>query len=77
MREQETQIIELKFASIVTYEIIAVVKLSQPETLHTNEVPYIQLILRNAQPLLIPYDTSEERDAEYNIVCESLKTLHA
>lgn len=76
MQEHEVKTIELKFATVVSHEVVAVAKLTQPATLQTPEVPYIQIQLRNTQPLLIPYDSEEERDSEYDIVKESMKTTN-
>lgn len=73
MQEHEVNTIELKFATVIANEVVAVAKLNQPATLQTPEVPYIQIQMRNTQPLLIPYDSEEERDAEYDIVKEAMK----
>lgn len=76
MQEHEVKTIELKFATVVSHEVVAVAKLTQPATLQTPDVPYIQIQLRNSQPLLIPYDSEEERDSEYDLVKESMKTAN-
>lgn len=72
--QQEVKVIVLKFATVLTCEVVAVMKLNQPATLHTNEVPYIQLLIRNTQPLLIPYETEEERDLDYDKICQEIST---
>lgn len=74
MQEHEVKTIELKFVTVVSHEVVAVAKLTQPATLQTPDVPYIQIQLRNSQPLLVPYDSEEERDSEYDVVKEAMKT---
>lgn len=74
MQEHETKIVVLKYAAIVTGDIVAIAKLTQPATLQTLEVPYMQVQLRGTQPLLVPYETEEERDADYEMVKEQLGT---
>jgi len=73
MQEREVKTIDLKYATVVSNDVVAVSKLTQPATLQTPEVPYIQIQLRATQPLLIPYDTEEDRDEEYNIVKDAIK----
>ncbi len=68
MQEHETKIVSLKYAAIVVGDIVAIAKLTQPATLQTVEVPYMQVQLRGTQPILIPYDTEEERDEDYTKV---------
>lgn len=68
MQEHETKIVSLKYAAIVVGDIVAIAKLTQPATLQTAEVPYMQVQLRGTQPILIPYDTEEERDEDYTKV---------
>jgi hypothetical protein len=68
-------VIELKEAAVIKHNIIAIAKMRQPQTLQTPEVPYIQFTLRGSlQPLLIPYDTDEECNEEYEKVLAALKS---
>ena len=70
----ETELVELAQAVIVRHDIMAIAKMRQPQTLQTPEVPYMQITLRGSlQPLLIPYDTDEECDVEYQKVLAALK----
>lgn len=71
---QETKIVDLKYAAIVVGDIVAIAKLTQPETLQTAAVPYMQVQLRGTQPILIPYETEDERDADYDKVKALLGT---
>lgn len=71
------QIIKLANAIMVVQHIAAVVKINQPATLHTDEIPCIQVSFVNAPPLLIPYETIEERDNEYDEVDKVLAQLYS
>lgn len=73
MNEKENMLIELKEATIVAHNVIAVAKMRQPATLQTPEVPYLQLILRDGQPLLVPFDTDEECNQAYLLVVETIR----
>jgi hypothetical protein len=74
MQEREVKIVELKYAAIIVGDIVGIAKLTQPATLQTLEVPYIQVQLRATQPLLIPYDSEEDRDADYDLIKTELGT---
>ena len=71
---QETKIVDLKYAAIVVGDIVAIAKLTQPATLQTEAVPFMQVQLRGAQPILIPYESEDERDEDYDKVKAHLGT---
>ena len=73
MMPDEPKVIELKEAAIRKYDVVAVAKGIQPATVHTLDTPYIHIVLREAQPLIISYMTEEERDAEYNLILTAMK----
>lgn len=74
MHEHEVKLIELVDATIKASNVIAVVRLNQPATLQTPEVPYLQIQLSETRPLLIPYNSDEEREADYQKIVDAIRT---
>ena len=74
-REREERVIDLGVVFIVTTSILAVLKTEIPKTLNSNEVPVLQIHLVEGQPIFIPYETNDERDADYNLIMERVSAL--
>jgi hypothetical protein len=49
-------------------------KLKQPATLQTEEIPYLQIQLSETTPVLIPYDSVEECEADYLKIIDAIRT---
>ena len=74
MQEHEIKLIELEDATFIASEVVGVLKSVQPATLQTPEIPFIQVIIKDNSPVLIPYQTEEERDGAYELVKAGIKT---
>lgn len=74
-KEKENRVLDLGVAFIVVSAVLAVVKTEVPATLQTKEVPVLQVNLTEGQQVFIPYETDEERDADYNVIMERVAAL--
>lgn len=73
MLPKTNYMIELETFAIRKYNVLAIAKGVQPATMMgTTDIPYMQITLQNASPLVIPYETADERDRDYNIILEAL-----
>lgn len=72
--EHENKLIVLEDATIIAHSVVAVAKMQLPATLQTPVVPYVHVILRDAQPLSIPCDTDEEQQEVYTKIVEAIKS---
>jgi hypothetical protein len=66
-------VIELQNACIVTSEVLVIVKGKQPATLQTPDIPYLHFNIKDGHPVVIPYETDEEVDADYLKCLEAVK----
>ena len=73
--EREVKLLKLEGGTIRVVDIVAVVKIDQPATLQTPEVPHLQFNLRDTQAVFIPYENDEARDKDYAIAQEAMKSF--
>ena len=71
---EEKRLIELKDATIVADDVVAVAKMQQPATLQTPVIPFLHIVLRNVlAPLVLAYTTDEEIEEAYAKVQEGMR----
>ena len=71
---EEKRLIELKDATIVAADVVAVAKMQQPATLQTPVIPFLHIVLRNVlAPLVLAYTTDEEIEEAYAKVQEGMR----
>lgn len=73
--QKENRVLDLGVAFIVVSAVLAVVKTEIPATLQTKAVPVLQVNLTEGQQVFIPYETDEERDADYNVIMDRVAAL--
>lgn len=71
--EYGIRIVELKEGFFVVATINGVLKYTQPQTLQTPDVPCLLIYFtEREQPIVIAYETEEERDEELNKVKQAI-----
>lgn len=72
---KEPNVIDLGVAFVLVRAVVGAVKTELPETLHNKAIPVLQIIVVEGQPLLIPYETEEERDEDFDKVISICKEV--
>jgi len=76
MPNDNKRLIVLKEATIVAYDVVAIAKLRQPETMQTPVIPFISVSLRHVmQPLILAYDSDEALEVEYQLIREGMNSI--
>ena len=75
-QQEHVGFVHLKDLSFTPYSVIAYSKTVIPQTMQTPQYPALTVWLRDVpQPVLIGYNTEEERDAEFVIITQAIAQI--